>query len=101
MKRIVFAFQTNELEVAIYDCRWYDAPIRFRKLMITFLIMCKRPIVIHAKPFYELNLEQLSSVGGGGYPQTEVESKQSHLSLQITKSIYIMITLAMQLLASR
>lgn len=50
------------MEVAIYDCDWYSAPIAFRKMVLMFLIRCHKPTLVHAKPFYELNLAQLTNV---------------------------------------
>lgn len=57
------------MEVAIYDCDWYSAPIAFRKMVLMFLIRCHKPTLVHAKPFYELNLAQLTNVSKShGYP---------------------------------
>lgn len=48
--------------MAIYECNWYDAPIIFRKMIIMFQIRMQTPVVVHAKPFYELNFAQLGIV---------------------------------------
>lgn len=57
--------QAATMEVAIYECDWHSAPIPFRKMVLMFLSRCKTPIIIHAKPFYKLNLAQLAQVSGG------------------------------------
>lgn len=43
------------MDVAIYECDWHSAPFAFRKLVLMFLIWCKKPIQVKAAPFYELN----------------------------------------------
>lgn len=41
---------------------WTDAPLRYRKLMLMFLVQCHRPMEVQAKPFYDINLHAFSDV---------------------------------------
>lgn len=50
------------METAIYECDWYSSPMPFKKLVLMFLIRCRKPIIVHAKPFYQLNLALLAHV---------------------------------------
>lgn len=54
--------QAHEMEVAMYDCDWYSAPPPFRKLILMFMIRCKRATTVEAKPFYRLNFALLMKV---------------------------------------
>lgn len=60
------AFKAMQVEVAIYDCDWYSAPLPFRRLVLMFMVRCKKPITVRAKPFYTMNLLLLSRVSGLG-----------------------------------
>lgn len=60
------------MEVAIYDCDWYSAPPAFRKLVLMFMIRCKKPITVQARPFYAMNFSLLTRVSGFGIIEREL-----------------------------
>lgn len=87
------------MEVAIYDCEWYSAPPRFRKLMLMFMIRCKRPTTVEAKPFYQLNFALLMKVCFG-WTALERDKKGDRLIesyFQMTNNVYMVAALARKL----
>lgn len=58
----MFQLKAAEVEVAIYECDWHSAPMEFRTLVLMFLQRCKKPIIVSAKPFYEISSTQLAKV---------------------------------------
>lgn len=68
------------MEVAIYDCDWHSAPFAFRKLVLMFLIRCKKPIQIKATPFYELNRPLIALVGGKMYFLIVIVKRYAYIS---------------------
>lgn len=50
------------MEVAIYECNWYSAPLQFKKLLLMFMLRCRKPVIVRGKPFYKLDLELLARV---------------------------------------
>lgn len=60
---LVCIFKCHELEVAIYNCGWYGAPVPFRKLILQFMTQFTTTLGIDAEPFYpNFNLMLLAKV---------------------------------------
>lgn len=82
------------MDVAIYECDWHSAPFAFRKLVLMFLIRCKKPIQVKAAPFYELNRPLIALVSDHYVLIVNIK----RLTFQITRRIYGMVTLGRQFL---
>lgn len=50
------------MQVGIYECDWYTAPIPFQKLVLNVLTRCTRDKIFQASPFYDLDLQLLTRV---------------------------------------
>lgn len=59
---VVTKSQSTSIGEAIYDSNWYEAEVRFRKLVLMLLTRSMTPAMIDAKPFYELDFELLMNV---------------------------------------
>lgn len=79
------------MEVAIYDCDWYSAPLPFKRLVLMFMVRCKKPITVRAKPFYTMNLLLLSRVSGLGQRNDKILEVAV---LQMTNNVYMMVAVA-------
>lgn len=55
--------QTSVLSNSLYDCNWMDAPLKFKKILLLFMLRSQRHLEIDAKPFYEANLFMFTNVG--------------------------------------
>lgn len=84
------------MDTAIYECDWYSSPLPFKKLVLMFLIRCRKPIIVHAKPFYQLNLALLAHVRLWTANEDKPFIKIIALIFQITRSIYVMLTMVRQ-----
>lgn len=55
-------FQSINFQTSLMASNWTDAPLKYRKLMLMFMIRCSHPMTVHGKPFYSINREACSDV---------------------------------------
>ncbi|XP_046143723.1 uncharacterized protein LOC123988304 isoform X2 [Osmia bicornis bicornis] len=50
------------LPETVYNSKWYEMPIRFRKVLYTMQIRCNRPCILSAVGLYEMDIQNFGKV---------------------------------------